>query len=334
VPHLQLKPAKMVSLVTGGAGFLGSHLVDRLLRDGNDVIIVDNLSTGNLSNIEAAIQTKRCTFVFCDVAKPASTLRAELAGGLRGRQLSRIYHLASPASPEAYGNAPWETMAVNSVGTMSLIDAALEHGARFLYASTSEIYGDPLVHPQPETYFGNVDPIGERACYDEGKRFGEAAVSVAARSRGLDARIVRFFNCYGPRLSPADGRLIPALHQASSTNRPLPIHGTGLQTRSMTYVADAIDLLTLIMERSFAKLQPVNIGSDDERSVLEIAETFARVAGIELIIENLPARPSDPQRRKPDLQLARSLGWAPATTLEDGLRATLDWLQFVSPAYV
>jgi UDP-glucuronate decarboxylase len=324
----------MLVLVTGGAGFLGSHLVDRLIKDGNDVVIVDNLSTGNLGNVEAAIQSKHCTFVFGDVAQPAAALQAELASGLRGRRLSRIYHLASPASPEAYGNAPWETLAVNSLGTMSLIDLALEHGARFLYTSTSEIYGDPLVHPQPESYFGNVDPIGERACYDEGKRFGEAAVSVAVRSRGLDARIVRFFNCYGPRLSPADGRLIPALHEAAVENRPLPIHGTGLQTRSMTYVGDAIELLTLVMERSFTSLQPVNVGSDDERSVLQIAEAFAQAAGIAFEIDHLPARPSDPQRRKPDLALARSLGWEPGTSLEDGLRATLDWLRSVPPAYV
>jgi nucleoside-diphosphate-sugar epimerase len=324
----------MPVLVTGGAGFLGSHLVDRLIKDGNEVVIVDNLSTGNLGNVEAAIQSKRCTFVFCDVAQPAAALRAELASGLRGRQLSRIYHLASPASPEAYGNSPWETLAVNSLGTMSLIELALEHGARFLYTSTSEIYGDPLVHPQPESYFGNVDPIGERACYDEGKRFGEAAVSVAVRSRGLDARIVRFFNCYGPRLSPADGRLIPALHEAAVEKRPLPIHGTGLQTRSMTYVGDAIELLTLVMERNFTSLQPINVGSDDERSVLEIAEAFARAAGIAFEIDKLPPRPSDPQRRKPDLALARSLGWEPSTSLEDGLRATLDWLRSVPPAYV
>ena len=325
----------MTSLVTGGAGFLGSHLVDRLLRDGDDVIIVDNLSTGSLRNIEGAIESARCTFVFADVAQPIASLRQELEAGLKRRRLSRIYHLASPASPDAYGAHPWETLAVNGMGTMSLIELALEHGARFLYTSTSEIYGDPLVHPQPETYFGNVDPIGERACYDEGKRFGEAAVSVAVRSRKLDGRIVRFFNCYGPRLSPADGRLIPSLHEATVANRPLPIHGTGLQTRSMTYVDDAIDLLLLVMEgQTPNRLQPMNIGNDDERSVLEIAEAFARAAGVPFDVEMLPARPADPQRRKPDLSLARSLGWAPKTSLESGLRITLDWLQSVNPTYV
>jgi nucleoside-diphosphate-sugar epimerase len=324
----------MLSLVTGGAGFLGSHLVDRLLRDGQDVVIGDDLSTGNVRNVESAVESGRCTFVYCDVAQPVAIVRDTLAAGLRGRRLSAIYHLASPASPEAYGSRPWETLAVNSIGTMSLIELALEHRARFLYASTSEIYGDPLIHPQPESYFGNVDPIGERACYDEGKRFGEAAVSTATRTRGLDARIVRFFNCYGPRMSPADGRLIPALYEASTANRPLPIHGTGLQTRSMTYVDDAIDLLRCVMERSVVGLQPVNVGSDDERTVFEIAEAFARAAGIAFEIERLPARSSDPQRRKPDLTLAHSLGWAPATTLEDGLRATLHSLRSASLAYV
>jgi nucleoside-diphosphate-sugar epimerase len=324
----------MVSLVTGGAGFLGSHLVDRLLHDGDDVIIVDNLSTGSLRNVESAIESARCTFIFGDVAQPVSRLRSELEAGLRRRNVSRIYHLASPASPDAYGAHPWETLAVNGLGTMSLIEFALEHGARFLYTSTSEIYGDPLVHPQPESYFGNVNPIGERACYDEGKRFGEAAVSVAARSRGLDARIVRFFNCYGPRLSPADGRLIPNLHEAALAHRPLPIHGTGLQTRSMTFVDDAIDLLRIVMERSAPQLQPINIGNDDERTVLEIAEAFATAAAIPFEVQMLPARPSDPQRRKPDLSLARGFGWAPTTSLEEGLRATLDWLRSVNPTYV
>ncbi len=324
----------MLSLVTGGAGFVGSHLVDALLLRGDDVIIVDNLSTGNVRNIGAATESGRATFVYLDVAQTTDALRAALAPALAGRRISRMFHLASPASPDAYGSHPWETLAVNGLGTMSLIDIALEHGARFLFTSTSEVYGDPLVHPQPETYFGNVDPIGLRACYDEGKRFAEAAVSVAIRSRGLDGRLTRFFNCYGARMSPADGRLIPALAEAAAAGRPFPIHGTGLQTRSMTYIEDAIALLMLVVESPQATLQPVNIGNDEERTILEIAEAFARASGLPFVVEHLPPREGDPQRRKPELTVARSLGWEPKVPLEEGLRATIAWLSDVSLTYV
>ena len=202
---------------------------------------------------------------------------------------------------------------------------ALDHGSRFLFASTSEIYGDPLVHPQPESYFGNVDPIGPRSCYDEGKRFGEAAVAAAVRARNLDGRIVRLFNCYGPYMSEGDGRLIPALIEAARARRPFPIHGTGKQTRSMTYVSDAVDLVRRVMEGKPAMLAPVNVGNDDERSVEEIARTLARVAGVEYSADYLPSREQDPQRRRPDITLARTLGWSPSTSLEDGLFATYRW---------
>jgi nucleoside-diphosphate-sugar epimerase len=321
----------MLNLVTGGAGFVGSHLVDALLSAGDDVIIVDNLSTGNLRNLERALQSKRCTFVFGDITQPFHAL---LEPVLAGRRLDKIFHLASPASPDAYGNHPWETLLVNSVGTMSLIDLAIAHGARMLYTSTSEIYGDPLVHPQPETYFGNVDTLGERACYDEGKRFGEAAISVGIRSRGLDACLVRLFNCYGSRMSAADGRLIPALVAAADASKPLPIHGTGLQTRSMTYIDDAIELILIVMATRKPMLEPVNVGNDDERTVLEIAESFAKAAEIPFEVEYLPTRPSDPQRRKPDLTRARALGWAPRTSLESGLRTTIAWFREASLSYV
>jgi UDP-glucuronate decarboxylase len=316
----------MLHLVTGGAGFLGSHLTNALVDDGHAVIVIDNLSTGHVRNLEHAVSTGRATFVYADVAQPYSEVRALLAKATTER-IERIYHLASPASPNAYGAHPWETLAVNAVGTMALIEVALEHKARLLYASTSEIYGDPLVHPQPENYFGNVDPIGPRSCYDEGKRFGEAAIATGVRSMGLDGRIVRFFNCYGPAMDDADGRLIPELFHAVQSGLPLPIHGTGRQTRSMTFIADAIVLLRAAMERPQTKLQPVNIGSDEERTIEEIARAVARIVGIAFEPVYLPAREADPQQRRPDLTLARSYGMPEPTTLEEGLRKTYEWLR-------
>jgi len=314
----------LISLVTGGAGFLGSHLVDRLIADGDEVVVLDNLSTGRLANIEGPLATGAATFIYGDCAAGTSTLSGYLRTA-KVTKLDRIFHLASPASPEAYGAHPWETLAVNSLGTMALIDIAVAHVARFIYSSTSEIYGDPLVHPQPESYFGNVDPIGPRSCYDEGKRFGEAAVAAGVAARGLDGRIVRFFNCYGPRMERGDGRLIPALIDAALSKTPLPIQGTGQQTRSMTFAADAIELLLLVASTPQTELQPVNIGNDDERSVEEIARVFARVAGIPFEATYSSGRPGDPQRRRPDITVARSLGWSPTTDLETGLAETYRW---------
>lgn len=315
----------MLNLLTGGAGFLGSHLANALVDDGEYVIIVDNLSTGHVRNLEHAVSSGRATFVYGDVAVPTYKLAVLLSEATSGKRVDRIWHLASPASPDAYGKHPWETLAVNGMATMALIDFALEHGARFLFTSTSEIYGDPLVHPQPESYFGNVDPIGPRSCYDEGKRFGEAAVAAAVRARSLDGRLVRFFNCYGPMMERSDGRLIPALIEAIQNGKSLPIQGTGKQTRSMTFVDDAIALLRLVMQRPQPALQPINIGNDDERSVEEIARVLAAVAGTAFNPAYESAREGDPQRRKPDLTLARAYGWEPSTSLEDGLRITWHW---------
>lgn len=312
----------ITNLVAGGAGFIGSHLVNSLVDAGQRVIVVDDLSTGRIRNMEHAVSSGRATFVFGNVAVPHRDLESLLAPATVGSRIDRIFHLASPASPEAYGAHPWETLAVNSIGTMSLIEIALAHKARFLFASTSEIYGDPLVHPQHENYFGNVNPIGPRSCYDEGKRFGEATVAAAVRARGLDARIVRFFNCYGPSMDRGDGRLIPNLMEAAREGKPFPLHGTGQQTRSMTFVHDAVQLTRLVMEREAKTLQPVNIGNDDERTVEDIARTLARVAQVPYCTVYLEGRPEDPERRKPDLTLARTYGWAPSTSLEDGLRDT------------
>jgi UDP-glucuronate decarboxylase len=324
----------MLSLVTGGAGFLGSQLVDALISRGDEVVIVDNLSSGSLRNIDDALRGGRATFVYLDAAQPLAEIRAPIVKAARFNPIGQMFHLASPASPDAYGARPWETLCVNAVGTMALIELALEQRSRLIYASTSGIYGDPLVHPQPESYFGNVDPIGPRACYDEGKRFGEAAISVAVARNGLDARIVRFFNCYGPRMSNADGRLIAGLSDAAFANLPLPIHGSGRQTRSMTFVDDAIRMLLIVTGAPQSELTPVNIGSDEERSVLDIAETFARVAGVPFAVEHMAARPGDPQRRRPDLTRVRSMGYSSETTLVDGLAKTVAWLRDSAGAYV
>ncbi len=314
----------MATLITGGAGFVGSHLVDRRVALGEHVIVIDNLLTGRLANLEGPLATGKATFIYHDVAAPLDRLRAAIASAT-SEPLEKIFHLASPASPEAYGAYPWETLAVNGMGTMALIELALEHHAALLFTSTSEVYGDPLVHPQPESYFGNVNPIGPRACYDEGKRFGEAAISVAVRERGLDGRIVRIFNCYGPRMDIGDGRLLPAFLSAAREGRPLPIHGTGRQTRSLTYIDDLIDGLCCVSESRAAGLQPVNLGSEEEQSINEIASVFAQTLGIPLQMQSLPARPEDPQRRRPVISVARSLGWSPKISLHEGLRRTYAW---------
>ncbi len=314
----------MLTLVTGGAGFLGSHLVDALVAAGDRVVVIDDLSTGRLRNLEAAISTGKTTFVYGDVAKPADETRALLLES-GATAIDRIFHLASPASPKAYGEHQLATLAVNGIGTMALLEIALEQRARFIFASTSEIYGDPEVHPQPENYFGSVDPIGPRSCYDEGKRYGEAAVAAAVREGGLDGRIARFFNCYGPRMDDQDGRLIPALLDAIANGTPFPIHGTGRQTRSMTYINDAVGGLLHLATSPDLVLRPMNIGNDDERSIEAIGRAMADVAGVPFVADYLDPRPQDPQRRRPDLTFARSVGWAPTTSLMTGLRATLDW---------
>ena len=303
---------------------MGCHLVSALIARGEHVLIIDNLSTGEIRNLESPISSGHATFIHADVAVPVEELN-QLVTRAGFARLKSIYHLASPASPEAYSADPWGTLKVNSVGTMSLIELALRHEARLLFASTSEIYGDPLVHPQPESYFGNVDTLGPRACYDEGKRFGEAAVSSAVRSMNLDGRIVRLFNCYGPNMDMKDGRLIPALIDAIIGGRKLPIQGTGAQSRSMTFVTDAVDLILRVIDGEQTLLQPVNVGNDDERSVLEIAQALATVAGVPFDIDFVAAREGDPQRRKPDLTIARQYDWTPTMTLENGLRATLTW---------
>jgi nucleoside-diphosphate-sugar epimerase len=314
----------VITLITGGAGFIGSHLVDRCIERGERVMVLDNLATGNLRNLERSLKSGRAAFVYCDVSQPVEHLRSVLAQATN-KPLSRIYHLASPSSPDAFAASPWETLAVNGAGTMSLIELALDYGAPMLFASSADVYGDPLERPQAETYFGNVDPTGPRACYDEGKRFGEAAMSVAARSRGLAGRIARIFDCYGPRMDFTDGRLIPSLFLAERDERPFPLHGTGLQTRSMTYVDDIVSGLLAVADAPGADCTPINLGREEEYTVAEIVEAFARTTGREVVRCESPARPGDPHCRKPATARARELGWSADVSLEEGLRRSYRW---------
>ena len=323
----------MATLVTGGAGFLGSHLVDALIAGGEHVVVIDNLCTGRLPNIEKAISSSMATFVYGDVSAPLAELRAAIAGAV-SEPITAIYHLASPASPESYGALPWETLRANSIGTMNFIELALEYESTLLFASTSEVYGDPEVHPQPESYFGNVNPIGPRACYDESKRFGEAAMSVAINGRGLRGRMVRIFNCYGPRMDVEDGRLIPGILKAIAEKRAIPVHGTGMQTRSLTYVDDVVRGLITVSNADAAASGPVNLGREVESTILEVAEALSAAAGqTPANIAFVPARPEDPQRRKPDATHARSLGWSADTPLTDGLALTWKWFMSSSGVY-
>ena len=320
-PHDTAKP---ISLVTGGAGFFGSHVVDALIARGDLVIVVDDLSTGVFSNLDEAIATGSCMFVYGDLVQCASRLDDVLVKMI-SHPLGRIFHLASPVSPNACAARPWETLGCNGPVTMDLIELALRHEATFVFGSASDIYGDAQVHPQTEAYHGNVDPIGIHACYDEGKRFGEAAVAVAVRSMGLDGRIARIFNCYGPRMQLRDDRLIPAALQALKTGTPLAMDGTGRQTRSMMYIDDAVRAILILADSRDLSLRPLNIGGNDERSVEQIIAAVARAAGTSFEIVHRAARSGDSQQRFPDLRLAFEHGWEPTTSLEDGLLRTLDW---------
>ena len=322
----------MAVLVTGGAGFVGSHLVDRLCKQRKKVVVIDDLSSGRIANLEWAIESGGATFIYGDVARDVHALERDIAQAT-SQPLEAIYHLASPASPVAYGENPWETLKVNSAGTMSLIEIALKQNALLLFTSTSEVYGDPQINPQPENYFGNVNPVGPRACYDEGKRFGEAALSVACDRRGLNGRIVRLFNCYGPRMQLTDGRLIPALIEAAMKKAPMPIHGTGLQTRSLTYVDDIIGGLLHVAATPALNGLPINLGNDEELTVSEIARRVANVCGVPFTFDHLPARPEDPQKRRPNLEFARSMGWQPTTSVEEGLAQTVAWFAKAAEIY-
>ncbi len=307
-------------LVSGGAGFLGSHLCDHLLGRGHRVLCVDNLDTGSLGNIEH-IRDERFVFLNHDLTEP---LWLE-------EPVDVVFHLASPASPIDYQRLPLHTLKVGSYGTHHMLGVAKFKRARFLLASTSEVYGDPLIHPQPETYWGNVNPIGPRGVYDEAKRYAEALTMAYHRQQGVDTSIARIFNTYGPRMRPHDGRAIPTFVRQALDGKPVTVFGDGSQTRSFCYVEDLIRGLILLAESG--EHLPVNLGSPEEMSLLELAETVIRVSGSksEIVFEALPV--DDPQVRQPDITRAEQLlGWRPEVGLEDGLRRLLDSLRPESAA--
>jgi dTDP-glucose 4,6-dehydratase len=300
------------AVVTGGAGFLGSHLCESLLDKGLRVICVDNLETGSLQNVEH-LRGDEFTFVNHDL-----TSHLEIA-----EDVDFVYHLASPASPIDYLRLPLQTLKVGSYGTHNALGLAKWKRARFLLSSTSEVYGDPSIHPQPETYWGNVNPIGPRGVYDEAKRYAEALTMAYHRQQGVDTSIVRIFNTYGKRMRPFDGRAIPTFVRQAHANEPLTVFGDGSQTRSFCYVDDLVRGLILLAESG--EHFPVNIGNPQELSLLELAETVIRVTGSrsEIVFEALPI--DDPQVRQPDITRARQLlGWEPTVPLEEGLRRMLE----------
>ncbi len=322
--------AGVLAIVTGGAGFLGSHLCERLAADGWDVVAVDNLATGNEHNLAALRGDRRFTLVRADVSEPWDAWTRDLA---TAPAATTIFHFASPASPLHYGRLALETLAVNSLGTMHAVAFARSAGARLLFASTSETYGDPLEHPQRETYWGNVNPVGTRACYDESKRFGEAYVTTAVRKLAVDARIVRIFNTYGPRMQAGDGRVIPNFCLAALRGEALTVYGDGSQTRSFCYVDDLIEGIVRLAARPNLAGRVVNIGNTDEYTILQLAQVTAGIAAVPLRTEARPLPPDDPARRRPDIALARSLlGWQPHVPLEVGLTRTLEYFRAASHA--
>ena len=302
-------------LVSGGAGFIGSHLCDSLIADGQDVVCVDNFITGRRKNIEHLLDNPSFTLVEHDIVN-------ELDDSIR---VDRVFHLASPASPVGYMRYPIETHLVNSVGTHNMLRLAQRCGASLLYTSTSESYGNPDVHPQPETYFGNVNPVGPRSCYDESKRFGESITMEYVRQFELDARIIRIFNTYGPRNDPNDGRVIPNFIRAAERGEPLVIFGDGTQTRSLCYVSDLVRGLRRAMESPGTTGHVINLGNPDERTVHDLARIITGYCQSDAPIEFVDARQDDPERRCPDITKAKSLlSWEPSIGLEDGLRATIE----------
>jgi dTDP-glucose 4,6-dehydratase len=309
-------PDLKTAVVTGAAGFLGSHLTDRLLKEGYRVIGIDNLITGNKANIEHLADDKRFEFVHQDVTEFLNVVGP----------VNIIFHFASPASPIDYLELPIQTLKVGSLGTHRALGLAKAKGAKFLLASTSECYGDPLVHPQTEDYWGNVNPIGPRGVYDEAKRFAEAMTMAYHRTHKVDAKIVRIFNTYGPRMRLRDGRVVPAFVSQALQGEPLTVFGDGQQTRSFCFVSDLIDGIWRLSQSNYNL--PVNIGNPNELTILEFAERICRLTGSKSKIDFRPLPTDDPKQRRPDITRAiELLSWQPEVDLETGLTQTIEWFR-------
>jgi UDP-glucuronate decarboxylase len=303
-------------LVTGGAGFLGSHLCERLLKQGHEVVCLDNYFTGQKKNIYHLLDDKRLEVVRHDIVNPIFL------------EVDQIYNLACPASPIHYQYNPVKTTKTNVMGAINMLGLAKRVKAKVLQASTSEVYGDPTVHPQDERYWGNVNPIGYRACYDEGKRCAETLFFDYHRQNGVNIRVVRIFNTYGPRMHPDDGRVVSNFVLRCIRNEPIPIYGSGQQTRSFCFVDDMVDGLIKMMNGPDQFIGPVNLGNPVEHSILDLAELTIRLTGSKSMLQFLPSVMDDPKRRKPDIRLAKEkLGWGPTIGLEEGLKKTIQYFK-------
>jgi nucleoside-diphosphate-sugar epimerase len=305
------------SVVTGGAGFIGSHLCEYLLNQGERVIAIDNMGSGDKANVKALANDGNFTLIGHDVRKPLKI----------NEKIDFYYHLASRASPADFDRFPVEIMMTNSLGTYNVINMALEKKARFLMASTSESYGDPDVSPQPETYWGHVNPVGPRSCYDESKRFAEALTMTFVRHNGLDGRIIRIFNTYGPRMRLNDGRVVPNFITQALSDKPLTVYGDGFQTRSFCYVSDMVRGIYAMMHAG-TKGAVVNLGNPDEMTINELADMIIKMTGSASKVAFKPLPENDPLQRRPDISKARAmLGWKPEVSLDEGLRATIAWFK-------
>ncbi len=302
--------------VTGGAGLIGSHLCERLLAEGSSVICLDNFVTGRKQNLGHLMNDRNFSLLEHDVTKSFELLE----------KVDQVYNLASPASPKDFSRIPAEIMMANSVGVKNALDFAVKNNARLLQASTSEVYGNPLQHPQKESYWGNVNPVGGRSCYDESKRFAEALIATYQRKKGLEARVARIFNTFGPRMRKDDGRVVPAFITQALAGKPITIYGDGNQTRSFCFVTDLVGGLIKLMNSSYCL--PVNLGNPNETTIKQLAEVILELTGSKSRLLSQELREDEPMRRKPDLSLAeKELHWKPTVSLEQGLLETIQWFK-------